>query len=112
MPGDLIGLQLAIMNEMQHTVTALTRTRLCVPARQGLVGLHRPRRPRLRHDLVGGAPGEPVDGHLLSLGQRRAVERVAYLILHLYERAEGVGYAGNDALQAPFTGPLRRTRWG
>ena len=30
LPGDLIGLQLAIMNEMQHTVTALTRTRLCV----------------------------------------------------------------------------------
>ena len=30
LPGDLVGLQLAIMNEMQHTVTALTRTRLCV----------------------------------------------------------------------------------
>ena len=30
LPGDLLGLQLAIMNEMQHTVTALTRVRLCV----------------------------------------------------------------------------------
>ena len=44
-----------------------------------------------------------LDGHLLSVGQRNALERVAYLILHLYERAEGVGYAGNDVLQAPFT---------
>ncbi len=43
-----------------------------------------------------------LDGHLLSVGQRNALERVAYLILHLYERAEAVGCAGNDALPTPF----------
>ena len=104
LPGDLVGLQLAIMNEMQHTVTALTRTRLCVFQRDKVWSVF------TDHAALGFAmtwiaarEEQLLDGHLLSVGQRKALERVAYLILHLYERAEGVGYAGDDALQAPFT---------
>ena len=104
LPGDLIGLQLAIMNEMQHTVTALTRMRLCVFQRDKVWSVFTDH-AALGFAMTWAAAREEqlLDGHLLSVGQRKALERVAYLILHLYERAEGVGYAGDDALQAPFT---------
>ena len=104
LPGDLVGLQLAIMNEMQHTVTALTRTRLCVFQRDKVWSVFTDH-AALGFAMTWSAAREEqlLDGHLLSVGQRKALERVAYLILHLYERAEGVGYAGADVLQAPFT---------
>ena len=58
LPGDLVGLQLAIMNEMQHTVTALTRTRLCVFQRDKVWSVFTDHAAaRLRHDLDRGARG-------------------------------------------------------
>lgn len=104
LPGDLVGLQLAIMNEMRHTVTALTRIRLCVFQRDKVWSVFADH-PSLGFEMTWSAAREEqlLDGHLLSVGQRNALERVAYLVLHLYERAEGVGCAGNDALPAPFT---------
>ena len=92
LPGDLVGLQLAIMNEMQHTVTALTRTRLCVFQRDKVWSVFTDH-AALGFAMTWSAAREEqlLDGHLLSVGQRKALERVAYLILHLYERAEGGG---------------------
>jgi len=103
LPGDLVGLQLAIMNEMQHTVTALTRTRLCVFQRDRVWSVFAGH-PDLSFAMTWIASREEqlLDGHLLSIGQRNAIERVAYLILHLYERAAAVGYAAGDILAAPF----------
>ena len=103
LPGDLVGLQVAMTNEMQHTVTALTEARLCVFQRDKVWSVFR-NHPELAFSMTWLAAHEEqlLDGHLLSVGQRSAIERAAYLILHLYERAETVGYAGNNALQAPF----------
>ena len=103
LPGDLVGLQIAIMNEMQHTVTALTQTRLCVFQRDKVWTVYQDH-PALAFAMTWIASREEqlLDGHLLNVGQRNALERAAYLALHLYDRAAAVGYAGNDALQAPF----------
>jgi CRP-like cAMP-binding protein len=103
LPGDLVGLQIAIMNDMQHTVTALTQTRLCVFQRDKVWSVFQGH-PALGFAMTWIAAREEqlLDGHLLSVGQRRALERAAYLILHLYDRAEAVGYAADDAMQAPF----------
>jgi CRP/FNR family transcriptional regulator, anaerobic regulatory protein len=104
LPGDLIGLQSAIMNEMQHTVTALTKATLCVFQRDRVWSVFK-EFPPLGFAMTWLAAREEqlLDGHLLSIGQRNALERAAYLVLHLYDRASVVGYAGNDALPAPFT---------
>ena len=98
-----MGLQVAMTNEMQHTVTALTEARLCVFQRDKVWSVFR-NHPELAFSMTWLAAHEEqlLDGHLLNVGQRSAIERAAYLILHLYERAETVGYAGNNALQAPF----------
>ncbi|MHA7776897.1 Crp/Fnr family transcriptional regulator [Roseibium sp. M-1] len=104
LPGDLVGLQLAILNEMQHTVTALTDTKLCVFQRDKVWSVFK-EYPSLAYSMTWMASREEqmLDGHLLSLGRRTAVERLAALLLHLYDRAESVGYAGNLTLDAPFS---------
>lgn len=104
LPGDLIGLQSAIMNEMQHTVTALTRATLCVFQRDRVWSLFAEFAPLgFAMTWLAAREEQLLDGHLLSIGQRTALERAAYLILHLYDRAEVVGYAAQDGLTAPFT---------
>lgn len=104
LPGDLLGLQIAIMNDMQHTVTALTRVRLCVFQRDRIWSLYQ-KHPALALAMTWVAAREEqlLDGHLLSVGQRNATERAAYLALHLYDRAEVVGYANGNVLPAPFS---------
>lgn len=104
LPGDLVGLQLSILNEMQHSVSALTPLKLCVFERTEVWDMFKAS-PVLGFSLTWQAAREEqmLDGHLLNVGQRSAEARVAYLILHLYDRADGIGYAGNNALDAPFT---------
>lgn len=104
LPGDLIGLQAAIVSEMQHSVTALTDATLCVFQRDKIWTLYQ-EFPALGYSMTWLAAREEqmLDGHLLSLGQRTALERAAYYILHLYDRAERLGLAAGDALDAPFT---------
>lgn len=104
LPGELIGLQIAIMNDMQHTVTALTRVRLCVFQRDKVWSVYQDH-PALAYAMTWVAAREEqlLDGHLLSIGQRSAIERTAYLALHLYDRAAAVGYAKGDVLPTPFS---------
>ena len=104
LPGDLVGLQSAVMGEMQHTVTALTRTVVCRFRRDRVWSVFRDH-PALGFAITWLAAREEqlLDGHLLSIGQRTAPERAAYLALHLYDRASAVGQASDGALRAPFS---------
>ncbi|MGO4441130.1 Crp/Fnr family transcriptional regulator [Rhizobium sp. RAF56] len=88
MPGDLIGLQGTIMGEMQHSIEALSPVSLCVFERDKLPGLYN-KHPSLAFDLTWIAAREEriLDEHLLSIGRRSALERAAYLIAYLHQRA-------------------------
>ncbi|WP_454848838.1 Crp/Fnr family transcriptional regulator [Rhizobium binxianense] len=87
MPGDLIGLQGTIMNEMQHSVEALSPVVLCVFERGRLMTLYE-RHASLAFDITWIAAREEriLDEHLLSIGRRTALERAGYLIAFLFER--------------------------
>lgn len=103
LPADMLGLQGALMNEMEHSVEALTSLVLCVFPRAKLWDLYS-RLPSLAFDITWlAAREELIDEHLLSLGRRTALERAAYLLLHLYARAEESGLAKNGIIQFPFT---------
>ena len=104
MPGDLVGLQGPVMNEMQHSVEALTNIRLCVFPRERLWKLYA-LHPELAHDLVWLAMrGERMaDEHLLALGQRSASERIGYLLLHLYNRCRALDLANGSRFALPLT---------
>ena len=104
LPGDFIGLQGSVFDNMQHSVEALTPTVLCVFPREKLWTLFQ-NHPGLAFDMTWLASREEtmLDEHLLSVGQRRANERMAYLLLHLYRRAQQTGPGQKKKVQFPFT---------
>src|SRR5215510_13518153 len=104
LPADMVGLQGALMNEMEHSVEALTPLVLCVFPRAKLWDLYS-RLPSLAFDITWLAAREEqlIDENLVSLGRRTALERAAYLLLHLYVRAEECGLVKNGSIQFPFT---------
>src|SRR5690349_11086550 len=104
LPADMLGLQGALMNEMEHSVEALTPLVLCVFPRSKLWELYS-RLPSLAFDITWLAAREEqlIDEHLVSLGRRTALERTAFLLLHLFVRAEEAGLAKDATIQFPFT---------
>ena len=95
LPGDLVGLQGSLTGEMDHSVEALTPVTLCVFERARLERLFE-RHASLAYDLTWIAAHEEriLDEHLLSIGRRTALERTAYLISFLHQRAHASGLNG------------------
>jgi CRP/FNR family transcriptional regulator, anaerobic regulatory protein len=104
LPADMVGLQGSLMREMEHSVEALTPITLCVFPRTKLFELYS-KLPSLAFDITWLAAREEqlIDENLLSVGRRTALERTAYLLLHLFERAKEVGLTKNGSIQFPFT---------
>jgi len=104
LPADLLGLQGTLMREMEHSVEALTPLTLCVFPRSKLWELYG-HFPSLAFDITWLAAHEErlIDEYLVSLGRRSAVERTAFLLLHLFVRAEECGLTKDGAVQFPFT---------
>lgn len=103
-PGDLIGLQGSLTGEMQHSVEALSPMMLCVFERDQLFSLYR-NHPGLAYDLTWLAAREEqmLDENLLSVGRRSALERAAYLIAFLHQRARAVQIYGKNRAEIPIT---------
>src|SRR4051794_34517330 len=86
LPSDLLGLQGSINDEMQHSVEALTDMMLCVFPREKLWGLYTDF-PTLAFDVTWLAAREEqiLDEQLLSVGRRTAMERLASLLLSMFQ---------------------------
>jgi CRP-like cAMP-binding protein len=104
LPGDLVGLQGSVAGKMEHSVEALSPVVLCVFQRGDLGDLFR-NHPGLAFDITWIASREErmLDENLLSVGRRSAVERAAYLIAFIYQRATAVGFASGKRLLIPIT---------
>jgi CRP-like cAMP-binding protein len=104
LPGDLLGLQGSVIGAMDHSVEALTPTVLCVFQRDKLSDLFR-NHPGLSFDVTWLASREErmLDENLLSVGRRSAIERAAYLVAFLYQRATSVGLTEQKALLIPIS---------
>jgi CRP-like cAMP-binding protein len=104
LPGDLVGLQGSVMGEMQHSVEALSPVVLCVFQRDNLPELFRSH-PGLGFDITWLASREErmLDENLLSVGRRSALERAAYLVAFIYQRAIATGGIGSGKLMIPIT---------
>jgi CRP/FNR family transcriptional regulator len=92
-PGEFLGLQGSIANEMRHTLRVSTR--------QALGSVQPLSRPRLRHRLA--REEQFIDEHLLNVGRRSALECTAFILLHLYRRAEAVELPKDRKVVFPFT---------
>ncbi len=104
LPADMVGLQGAVMDEMEHSVETLTPVTLCVFPRARLYELYS-QFPTLAFDVTWLAAREEqlIDEHLVSIGRRTSLERVAYLLLHLYSRASELKMTKDGKLQFPIT---------
>jgi CRP-like cAMP-binding protein len=104
LPADLLGLQGSVSDEMQHSVEALTDMLLCVFPREKLWDLYTGY-PALVFDVTWLAAREEqiLDENLLNVGRRTALERAAYLLLHLFTRADEIGLTKGNSIAFPFT---------
>ena len=104
LPGDLVGLQGSVFDKIQHSVEALTATVLCVFPREKLWSLFQ-NHPGLGFDMTWLSSREEtmLDENLLSVGQRRADERVAYMLLNLYWRVQQTTPGHKKKVVFPFT---------
>ena len=104
MPGDFLGLQTSIFNEMQHSVETLTKTVLCVFPREKIWTLYE-KFPNLAFDLTWLASRSEsiLDEQLLSVGRRSAIERMAYVLLSIFFKAQQLGLTQSTKAKFPFT---------
>jgi len=105
-PGDFIGLQAAMMSEMQHSVVAATDMTLCVFDRGEFWDFFKSHPDRALDITWLAAVEEHFLGDaLLSVGQRTALERVAWALLRLHRRGIALGLAQGAAMPLPFRQP-------
>lgn len=104
MPGDFIGLQSALFDEMEHSVEALSDMILCVFERDRIFSLFE-KQPSLAYGLtwLGAREERMLDNHLLSVGRRTALERASYLLAFLLERASALGLIRDEPTIRPIT---------
>ncbi|RYX92844.1 MAG: Crp/Fnr family transcriptional regulator [Comamonadaceae bacterium] len=103
LPGDFIGLQQEFAEGSMHGVDAVTPCALSVFPRDGLWDLFNGF-PSLAYDITWLCAREEgmVDDNLLTAGRRNAAERVAMLLVHLYQRMEHIGLAKGGSVEFPI----------
>ncbi|MGB3406614.1 MAG: Crp/Fnr family transcriptional regulator [Jannaschia sp.] len=103
LPGDFIGLQAGVMGEMQHSVEASSAMTLCVFDRAGLWSLFKSQPERAFQMTWLAAVEEHFLGETLtSVGQRTAIEAVAWALTKLMQRGEMTGLAKDGAMRMPY----------
>ena len=102
-PGDFLGLQAGIMGKMGHSVEATTQMTLCVFDRQKVWDLFSSYPDRAFDMTWLSASEEMFLGEALAaIGQRPALEAVAWSILRLIRRGESLGLVENGRMPFPF----------
>ncbi|MFW5654111.1 MAG: Crp/Fnr family transcriptional regulator [Roseicyclus sp.] len=101
LPGDFVGLQAGVMEEMQHSVEASTGMTLCVFNRSDLWTLFKAQ-PPLAFDLTWlAAMEESFLGEALAMvGQAPAEARIVWGLMRFHDRCRTAGIG--DAAGVPF----------
>ena len=116
-PGDFLGLQAGLMQEMKHSVEASTKMTLCVFDRKALWKLFR-EHPSRAYDLTWiAAEAEHFLGDALAtVGQKGAEARIAWALVRIFTQCEALdlttGHNLSDAVPAAGSrrcrGPVAR----
>ncbi|CAO4195445.1 helix-turn-helix domain-containing protein [Methylorubrum extorquens] len=104
LPGDLCDLDVALLDEMDHTITTLSACKVVRLAPELVADLltHHPRIARAlrKNQLVDEAT---LREWLMNVGRRSAVERLAHLFCELLLRLRVVGLADGTGYKLPLT---------
>jgi len=103
LPGDFIGLQASVMNEMCHSVEASTPMRLCVFNRSRVFELFQ-NQPERAYSLTHIAAVEEhfLGDALTTVGQRGALEKIAWSLHRFFNRARSLDLVRDDSCPLPF----------
>jgi CRP/FNR family transcriptional regulator, anaerobic regulatory protein len=106
-PGDFLGLQGAMEEQLTHGIESLTKAKLCVFSRDRIIELFS-QQPRLGFDLswLVATEESALEEHLLAVGRRTAGERIAYLALFIFTRARDTGMLSGNAVKLTLTQDL------
>ena len=102
-PGDFVGLQAAVMGEMQHSVEATTKMTLCVFDRSEVWNFIRGN-PERSFSLTWLAAVEEhfLGDALATVGQRTAEEAVAWAFSRLFARGISLDLVHNNMMPLPY----------
>ena len=106
LPGDLVGLASAVLGTVKHSVQAITPVSLCVLQGRGFSELFHGN-PGLALNLLQTRVEEEqrADVRLSLLGRTTAEQRIAYLMLEIFDRLRQRGMVDGGST-CPF--PLQR----
>ena len=101
--GELLGLQGEMLGEMQHSVEAVTATRLCVFSRDRIWDLFT-NVPERAYDLTWLSAREEslLGDRLASIGQMNGHERVAHALARLFLRGRSLGMVAEQRMPLPY----------
>ena len=103
-PGDVCDLHVAILGQMDHSLSALTACRV-VSIRRHTIENWTERHPRINRALWWATLVDEavLRAWLANIGGRRAPERIGHLLCELHLRLQTVGLATVDAYDLPLT---------
>jgi CRP-like cAMP-binding protein len=106
-PGDIIGFPACFFEAALYTITALTDTRVSSVSFAQLLGLFADH-PRVAATIFWSFSCEAAmyAEHLIDVGRRSSVERVAHFLLELLMRLQAVGLADASSYHMPLTQEL------
>src|SRR5579872_1286914 len=107
LPGDVIGFPSCFFETALYTVTALSEAQVSSIPFVELFGLFRDH-PRLAASLFCAFSYETAmyAEHLIDVGRRTALERVAHFLLELLVRLQAIGLADERSYRMPLTQEL------
>ena len=104
LPGDFLGLQASVMGQMRHSVEARSHMRLCVFNRSDFWTLFKSH-PSRAFDVTWLAAMEEhfLGETLATIGQRTAVQAIAWVLYSIYRRGQSLNLVTNNAMELPYT---------
>ncbi|ACK84206.1 helix-turn-helix domain-containing protein [Methylorubrum extorquens] len=104
LPGDLCDLDVALLDEMDHTITTLSVCKVVLLAPEVIANLlsHHPQIARAlrKSTLVDEAT---LREWLINIGRRSTIERLAHLFCEVLLRLRAVGLADETSYELPLT---------
>ncbi len=102
-PGDFLGLQAGLMQEMQHSVEASTKMTLCVFNRKSLWRIFTSQ-PERAFDLtwIAAASEHFLGDALTTIGQKDAEARLAWAIVRIFGRCQSLELTTGTLCPMPF----------
>jgi CRP-like cAMP-binding protein len=103
-PGDFLGLRSVLFRVSDHSVASITPVRVSSFSGHELFEII-DRFPRVAAAILWALSCEEaiVVEHLVNIGRRNALERVAHFLIEFGERLQVIGLATDQGYECPFT---------